>query len=92
VSSPRTSPREPLDKLKDNPVFQNLRAMADTHQLKLRPRKKASDSLRDCRANGMTQNEAQEVAFPNMPLASESEEEQERLDQEEAEQKQRESP
>jgi hypothetical protein len=111
MSSPRTSPREPLDKLKDNPVFQNLRAMAETHQLKLRPKESLRlqnngtldsvldlrtestwNSLRDCRANGMNQNEAQEVAFPNMLLPSESEQEQERLEQEEAEQKPRESP
>lgn len=52
----------------------------------------AWNALRDCRANGMNQNEAQEVAFPNMLLPSESEQEQERLEQEEAEQKTRESP
>ena len=37
----------------------------------------AWNALRDCRANGMNQNEAEEVAFPNMLLPSEQEEEQE---------------
>ena len=76
-------------------MFQNLRAMAETHQLKLRPKESLRlqnngtldsvldlrtestwNALRDCRANGMNQNEAQEVAFPNMLLPSESDEEQ----------------
>jgi hypothetical protein len=97
VSSPRTSPREPLDKLKDNPVFQNFRAKAETHQLQFRPKESlklknngtlsqvldqrtlsAWNALRDCRANGMNQNEAEEVALPNILLPSEREEEQER--------------
>jgi hypothetical protein len=111
VSSPKTNPREPLEKLKEYPAFQSLRAKAETHQLQFRPKESlklknngtlsqvldqrtlsAWNALRDCRANGMNQNEAQEVAFPNMLLPSESEQEQERLEQEEAEQKPRESP
>jgi hypothetical protein len=67
--------------------------MAETHQLKLRPKESLRlqnngtldsvldlrtestwNALRDCRANG--KNEAQEVAFPNMLLPSESDEEQ----------------
>jgi len=36
--------------------------------------------LRDCRANGMNQHEAEEVALPNILLPSEQEVEQERLD------------
>jgi hypothetical protein len=43
----------------------------------------AWNALRDCRANGMNQSEAEEVALPNILLPSEQEEEQERLDQEE---------
>jgi hypothetical protein len=45
----------------------------------------AWNALRDCRANGMNQNEAEEVAFPNMLLPSEPEEEQDRLDRDEQE-------
>jgi hypothetical protein len=40
----------------------------------------AWNALRDCRANGMNQNEAEEVALPNILLPSEREEEQERFE------------
>jgi len=43
----------------------------------------AWNALLDCRANGMNQHEAEEVALPNILLPSEQEEEQERLDGEE---------
>jgi hypothetical protein len=36
--SKQTNPREPLEKLKTYPAWQNLRALAETHQLELRPR------------------------------------------------------
>jgi hypothetical protein len=39
----------------------------------------AWNALQDCRANGMNQNEAEEVALPNILLPSEQAEEQERL-------------
>ena len=38
MSSLKINPREPLEKLKTYPAWQNLRAMAETHQLKLRPK------------------------------------------------------
>jgi hypothetical protein len=102
VSIPNTNPRELLEKLRTYPVFQHLRAKAETHQLTFRPMESlklqnngtltevldqrtesAWNALLDCRANGMNQNEAEEVAFPNILLPSEQEEEQERLDHEE---------
>jgi hypothetical protein len=43
----------------------------------------AWNTLRYCRANGINQHEAEEVALPNILLPSEQEEEQDRLDQEE---------
>jgi hypothetical protein len=36
--SDKTRPREPLQKLKTYPVFQNLRAKAETHQRQFRPK------------------------------------------------------
>ena len=105
MSRPKTNPREPLEKLKTYPTFQILRAMAETHQLKFRPKESLRlqnkgtlsealdqrtestwNALVDCRRNGMNQNEAEEVAFQNILLPSEQEEEQDRLDREEAEQ------
>jgi hypothetical protein len=98
----KTHPREPLEKLKEYPAFQNLRAKAETHQLQFRPKEShrlqqqgtldqtldqrtesAWNALQDSRANGMHQNEAEEVALPNILLPSEQEEKQNRLDQEE---------
>jgi hypothetical protein len=38
VSDLKTNPREPLEKLKQYPAFQALRAKAETHQLKFRPK------------------------------------------------------
>jgi hypothetical protein len=38
VRNQKTNPREPLEKLKTYPVFQNLRAKAETHQLTFRPK------------------------------------------------------
>ena len=92
----KTNPREPLEKLKEYPAFQNLRAKAELYQLKFRPKESlklqnngtlsqmldqrtlsAWNALRDCRANGMNQNEAEEVALPNILLPSEREEEHE---------------
>ena len=36
--TPKQSQREPLEKLKQYPAFQNLRAKAETHQLQFRPK------------------------------------------------------
>jgi hypothetical protein len=88
----KTNQREPLDLLKTFPVFQNLRAKAETHQLQFRPKESlklqnngtlnkvldqrtesAWNALRDCRANGMNQHEAEEVALPNILLPTERE-------------------
>jgi hypothetical protein len=98
----KTNPREPLEKLKSYPAFQNLRAKAETHQLQFRPKEtehlrktnqlsqvldqrteSAWNSLRDNRANGMNQHEAEEVALPHILLPSEQQEEQDRLEQQE---------
>lgn len=45
MSNGKTNPREPLEKLKTYPAFQNLRAKAESHQLKYRP--KESQQLKD---------------------------------------------
>lgn len=95
----KTNPREPLEKLKTYPAFQNLRAKAESHQLQFRPKEtealqksgklqetldqrteSAWNVLRDNRANGMHQHEAEEVALPHILLPSEKQEEEHRLD------------
>jgi hypothetical protein len=95
----KTNLREPLEKLKRYPVFQALRAKAQTHQCRFRVKEterlkqlgkldevldsrteSAWNALCDCRANGMNQHEAEEVALPNILLPSEQEEDEERLD------------
>ena len=43
MNSLKTNPREPLEKLKEYPAFQSLRAKAETHQLQFL-RKRASNS------------------------------------------------
>jgi len=45
VSGLKTNPREPLEKLKKYPAFQALRAKAETHQLRFRP--KESENLKN---------------------------------------------
>lgn len=93
LSNQKTNPREPLEKLKTYPAFQNLRAKAETHQRQFRPKEttrllqqgkldqvldsrtqSAWNALADCRRSGMHQNEAEEVALPNILLPSEKEE------------------
>lgn len=62
---------------------ERLRAKGMLKEVLLERTESCWNTMRDCRANGMHQNEADEIALPSILLPSEKEEEQAELERQE---------